>query len=61
MNPEAIHHLVPDGGKCVDEQCLTQRDPDIIDNEVAEVKVLDPKILSVLDGTSVLSQPCVEF
>jgi len=56
MIPEAIQHGIPDRAMTLNEQGLTQRNPDFIDNKIATPEILDPQILRLFYGLAMFVQ-----
>jgi hypothetical protein len=56
-----INEDVPDGLKHLDEQRLSKRDPDIINDEVTASKVLQVEIRGVTNGLRMFGETTEEY
>lgn len=60
MISEAVENPVPERREHRDEQCFTERDPDVIYNQVTAPEIIERKIVYLVDGLGMLQQAAVE-
>src|SRR3990172_11520626 len=55
--PESVHDEVPDWARVADEDGLAERNPDVLDNQVATPEVSGLEVRRLDDRLGVLSEP----
>lgn len=54
MDTEAVDDLIPDGSECVDDQRLAERNPDVFDEQIPNVKILDSEVFRLFNRAGML-------
>lgn len=58
--PEALHNLIPKRVESLDQQGFTQSDPDVVNRQIAALKISYPQIVRCLYAFRVLLDPVVQ-
>lgn len=55
-----VNELVPDGGEHLDQQRLTERNPDVVDDKIAAAEVGKVQVLHLPDRIGMLGQATMQ-
>ncbi len=58
--PESVEGCIPYGRELLNQQCLAQRNPNVVNHEKSAAKIVAIQIRRVIDGLAVLGQAVVE-